>query len=121
MNDGYFYNTVYITICLNDITVFLKKKDKKTTGKALIEDNIAKASEYSVESSDLLKKLEECSLTQEQVIKAGYASVDETIGPLVFRNSFFLQNNTLVIVLDGDFYITLCLDDIADFLKVEKW
>lgn len=102
------------------------------------EDNIAKASEYSVETldtdeeklweylkemepSDLLKKLEECSLTQEQVIEAGYAPIDETIGPLVFRNSFFLQNNTLVIVLDGDLYITLCLDDITDFLKVEKW
>lgn len=106
--------------------------------KHIQEDNIVKASEYSVETldtveerlqeylkemepSDLLKKLEECSLTQEQIIEAGYAPIDETIGPLLFRSSFFLQNNTLVIILDGEVYVTIPLDNITDFLKVEKW
>lgn len=106
--------------------------------KHIQEDNIVKASEYSAETldtaeerlreylkemepSDLLKKLEECSLTQEQVIEDGYAPIEETIGPLLFRSSFFLQNNTLVIIFEGEVYLTISLDDITEFLKVEKW
>ena len=107
--------------------------------KHIQERNIAKVPEYArgimdtpeeyfrkelsgMDSADLLKELEECSFTQEQVIANGYDTVEETIGPLVFRSSFFVQNHTLNIILQGGKgYITLDINDIADFLKVDKW
>ncbi|GLC81716.1 hypothetical protein [Lacrimispora brassicae] len=70
---------------------------------------------------ELINELEECSYTQKQVIQEGYATVDESLGPLILRKSFYLRDGKLVIVLDYDKHITLNLDDISDFLKVEKW
>ena len=53
----------------------------------------------SIEPDDLLKKLEQCSLTQEQVIQDGYFPIESSIEALVFRNSFYLKNNSIIIVL----------------------
>jgi hypothetical protein len=71
--------------------------------------------------NELLEELYICSKTQEQVIQEGYYTIAESIGSIIFRNSFYLQNNKLIIVLDGDKHITFFLDDIINFLKVEKW
>jgi hypothetical protein len=73
------------------------------------------------EADELLKYLEECSLTQEEIIRNGYFPIDKSIGSLVFRNSFYIKRNTVVIVLQGNINLSICLDDIEDFLKVEKW
>ena len=77
----------------------------------------------SIEVDDLLRKFEQCSLTQEQVIQDGYFHIENSIEALVFRNSFYLKNNSIIIVLQfgEELHITLHLDDIVDFLKVEKW
>ena len=78
--------------------------------------------EYTTD--ELLGELKKCSKTQQQVIKEGYCSIEESIGPLVCRrNSFYLRDNQLVIVIDfggGEQHFTFDIDDISDFLKVEK-
>lgn len=78
-------------------------------------------SEYS--SSELLEELNKCSYTQEELIQNGYAPIEESLGPLLFRNSFFLQDGMLVISLwrGGERLIPLDVDDIKDYLKVEGW
>lgn len=78
-------------------------------------------SEYS--SSELLEKLDKCSYTQEELIQNGYEPIEESLGPLLFRNSFFLQDGMLVISLwrGGEGLIPLDVDDIKDYLKVEGW
>lgn len=77
--------------------------------------------EYS--PSELLEELNRCSYTQEQLIQNGYFSIDDSIGSLLFRNSFFLREGMLVITLEqgGESLITLDVDDIEPFLKVDKW
>ncbi|WP_313585046.1 hypothetical protein [Lacrimispora sp.] len=74
-------------------------------------------------SSELLEELKKCSYTQEELIQDGYYSLEESIGSLLFRNSFFLRDGMLVIILDqgGESFITLDVNDIEDFLKVNKW
>ncbi|MDL2302212.1 hypothetical protein LJC58_07650 [Lachnospiraceae bacterium OttesenSCG-928-D06] len=78
-------------------------------------------SEYS--PSELLEALDKCSYTQEELIRNGYYSIEESIGSLLFRNSFFLRNGKLVITIEqgGESFITLDVEDIEDFLKVDKW
>lgn len=82
---------------------------------------VADLSEYS--SSELLEELNKCSYTQEELIQNGYAPIEESLGPLLFRNSFFLQDGMLVISLwrGGEGLIPLDVDDIKDYLKVEGW
>lgn len=74
-------------------------------------------------SSELLEELNKCSFTQEELIHNGYYSIEESIGSLLFRNSFFLRDGILVIILEqgGESFITLDVNDIEDFLKVNKW
>lgn len=72
-------------------------------------------------TDELLEELKKCSYTQEQVIQDGYYPIDKSIGSLLYRNSFYLQNNKLMIVLNNNIYMTFLLDDISDFLKVPKW
>ncbi len=72
-------------------------------------------------TDELLKKLETCSYTQEQVIQNGYFDIDESIEALVLRNSFYLRDDKLIIVLNEDIHVIFNLEDISDYLKVEKW
>lgn len=75
-------------------------------------------------TSELLEELNKCSYTQEEVIQEGYYPVEGSIGSLLFRNSFFVREGMLVITLyqGGDErFVTLDVDDIEDFLKVDKW
>jgi hypothetical protein len=72
--------------------------------------------------NELLSALYECSKSQTQVIKAGYAPVEESIGPLLFRNNFYIEPGRLVMVLGGpDKRMIIRTGDIADFLKVPQW
>lgn len=75
----------------------------------------------SMPGEELLKELEACSDTQEQVIENGYFSIEDSIEALIFRNSFYLQPGKLTIVLKNESHITIDTDDIEDFLRVEKW
>ena len=71
-----------------------------------------------------MEELNKCSYTQEEVIQEGYYPVEGSIGSLLFRNSFFVREGMLVITLyqGGDErFVTLDVDDIEDFLKVDKW
>jgi hypothetical protein len=72
---------------------------------------------------ELLEELNKCSYTQEQVIQNGYFSISDSIGSLLFRNSFFLRKGMLVIILEqgGESFITFDVDDLEPFLKVNKW
>lgn len=72
-------------------------------------------------SDDLLNEIKECSKTQDVIIQEAVYTIDESIGRFLFRNSFYLQSNKLILVLEGNIHITFYLDDIEDFLKVEKW
>lgn len=82
---------------------------------------ISDLNEFS--SSELLEELKKCSYTQEELTQDGYYSIEESIGSLLFRNSFFLRDGMLVIILyqGGESFITLDVNDIEDFLKVNKW
>ena len=74
-------------------------------------------------TSELLEELYKCSYTEEQWIEDGYYSLDDSIGSLIFKNSFFLREGQLVITIEkgGEGYITLDIADIDRFLKVEPW
>lgn len=70
--------------------------------------------EYTTD--ELLDELKKCSKTQQQLIEEGGSLRD-------WRNSFYLKENQLVIVisyLGGEQHFTFDIDDISDFLKVEK-
>lgn len=73
--------------------------------------------------SELLEELNKCSYTQEQWIKSDYYSISNSIGSLLFKNSFFLREGMLVITLEqgGEKYLSLDVDDLEPFLKVDKW
>ena len=82
--------------------------------------------------SEMLERLKISSLTARGLydteIHQGLRSIYETLGPLLFRSSFYLKENVLVIVflssvsMPGELIsIYINLDDIEDFLKVEKW
>ena len=74
-------------------------------------------------TSELLEELYKCSYTEEQWIEDGYCSLDDSIGSLIFKNSFFVREGQLVITIEkgGEKYITLDIADIDRFLKVEPW
>lgn len=76
-------------------------------------------------SEELLDELKACSKTQQEIIEEGYCSIEDSIGPLLKRNSFFLRENQLVIVIgyapSDEHHFVYNLEDISDFLKVEKW
>lgn len=74
-------------------------------------------------SFELMEELKKCSYKQEKLIQNGYYSLDESIGSLLFRNSFFLRDGMLVIILyqGGESFMTFNVNDIEDFLKVNKW
>lgn len=75
---------------------------------------------YTVD--ELLAELKECSMTQQQVAEKEHYPLEESIESLVHRNSFYLRNNQLVIVIGyagGEQHFTFDIDDISDFLKVE--
>ena len=76
--------------------------------------------EYTTD--ELLDELKECSMSQQQVAAEGYYPLKESIGSLVGRNSFYLRENQLVIVIGysaGETHYTFDIDDISDFLKKE--
>ncbi|MDR2888966.1 MAG: hypothetical protein LBV33_03890 [Lachnospiraceae bacterium] len=111
---------------INDEFVsFLKNNQDKLSGPDYQTWTPGPADLNSYTNAELLEELHQCSLTQEQVIENGYGSIEETIGPLIFRKSFFLREGMLVIVFGdsggGGSYITLDVNDIEQFLKVEKW
>ena len=70
--------------------------------------------EYTTD--ELIDELNECCKTQQQVIKDGDS--------LIFsRNSFYLRENQLVIVIGygtGETHYAFDIDDISDFLKTEQ-
>lgn len=72
---------------------------------------------------EVIEELHKCSNTQEQLIQNGYYSINDSIGSLLFKNSFFLREGMLVIIFEqgGESFITLDTDDIKDYLKVKKW
>jgi len=88
---------------------------------------------------EFLEEIEMASLTQDEVYKhtetgrryRQVSDIEETLEPLLFRTSFFLEENQVVLVFQQDGgvsnsalefpYIVIHLDDIEDFLKVEKW
>jgi hypothetical protein len=73
-------------------------------------------------SDELFKRLSDCSKDQNQIISEGYFPIEESIGSLVFRNTFYIEPEKLVLVLGGrDKRVTLHLNDIEDYLKVSKW
>ncbi|MDL2302215.1 hypothetical protein LJC58_07665 [Lachnospiraceae bacterium OttesenSCG-928-D06] len=80
-----------------------------------------KISEYTMD--ELLIELKKCSYTQEQLIEEGNRDLSDTIESLLFKNSFFLREGILVIIIEqgGESFITLDVEDIEDFLKVDKW
>ncbi|PPK81376.1 hypothetical protein BXY41_104178 [Lacrimispora xylanisolvens] len=74
-------------------------------------------------SFELMDELIKCSYTQEELIQNGYYSIEESIGSLLFRNSFFLRDGMLVIIIyqGGESFVTLNVNDIEHYLKVNKW
>lgn len=77
--------------------------------------------DYSL--SELLEELSKCSFTQEELIENGDDPIEESSVPLIGRTSFFLRDGMLVISLwrGGEGLISLDVEDIKDFLKVDQW
>ena len=71
---------------------------------------------------EVLSRLDECSETMEEIIDKGYAPIYETIGPLVFRNNFYVKPGKLILWFGGlGKRLTIDVEDIEEYLKVEKW
>lgn len=103
---------------------FVRYIQKNDLSKTAINDFVGGVWEilknYTVD--ELLAELKECSMTQQQVTEEEDCPVEESIESLVNRNSFYLRNNQLVIVISyagSERHFTFDIDDISDFLKVE--
>lgn len=81
--------------------------------------------EYTTE--ELLQELKECSVSRQEAIDNQDSAKKNIHKPLSMRrNSFYLRDNQLVIVIAyptglRESHYAFNLDDISEFLKVEKW
>ena len=73
-------------------------------------------------NNELRTRLEDCSKEQQTIIDIGPFTLDDSIGNLIFRNTFFIEEGKLVLVFEElDKRVTLDLDVIEPFLLVDKW
>lgn len=75
-----------------------------------------------LDSNEIKRRLEECSLTQLEVVENSKYTLDESIGSLVLRNTFYVKPGKLGLWLGGiDKVFELDIDDIKSYLRVEPW
>ena len=73
-------------------------------------------------NAEIKKRLDDCSKDQRMIIDEGFFSIDDSIGSVLFRDNFYIEQGNLVLVLGGwDMRVTLGLESIGSVLMVEKW
>ena len=114
-----------INISDDFITLLKTQPIAQASGDEMFFDGVAEnLREWLAEMpfDELKERLVECSKTQQEVIDAGYGSIEETIGPLVFRNTFYIEPGKLVLMLGGmASKVTINIEDIKDYLLVDAW
>ena len=76
----------------------------------------------SMTNEELLSILLDCSKTQLQIIEESVFSIEESIGSLVNRNTFYIEDGKLVIVIERwDKQLTINTADLTMYLKVPPW
>jgi hypothetical protein len=109
-----------------EFVIFLKNKQvvRSTSNKEQFDGNVENLQNWISAMSDeeLFERLVECSMTQTQIANGSYEDLSESIGSLIFRNNFYINEGLLVLFFGGyDKNVTISLDDIEEFLLVPKW
>ena len=72
--------------------------------------------------SEIERRLADCSRDQQAIIDESNFSLDGSIGSVLFRDNFYIEQDKLILVFGGwDLRVTLALESIEQFLLVEKW
>ena len=75
-----------------------------------------------VPEEEIIRRLEECSKDQETVLADGEFPLDHSINSVLFRNTFYFEQDKLVLLFGERFMrVTLDMDVVKPFLLVNSW